>query len=57
MDTSGGGNDWVMTVVPLGVMAIIAVYFAGGPTNALQFLDDTIRTIVYRAAEFVNAWL
>lgn len=57
MNTSGGGNDWVMTAVPLGVMAIIAVYLAGGPTNALGFLDDTIRTIAYRVSDFVSAWL
>jgi hypothetical protein len=57
MDTSGRGNDWVMTAVPFGVMAIIALYFTGGPTNALEFLDDTIRTMVYRMADFVSAWL
>jgi hypothetical protein len=46
-----------MTAAPLVVMAIIAVYLTGGTNSALQFLDDTIRTIVYRLSDFVSTWL
>ena len=57
MNTSGRGNDWVMMTVPLGVTALMAVYFAGGPTNALEFVNDTVRIIVYHVAAFVSALL
>lgn len=57
MNTSGHGNDWLMMTVPLGVTLMVAVYFAGGPTNALVFVNDTVRTIVYHVDTFVRALL
>jgi hypothetical protein len=57
MNTSGHGNDWLMMAVPLGVTVIVAVYFAGGPTNALEFVNDAVRTIAYDVAAFVSALL
>ena len=51
MDTGGRGNDGLMMVVPIGVSVIVLVMLAGGPTNALEFLNDTVRTIVYHAED------
>ena len=57
MNTSGHGNDWLMMAVPLGVTVIVAVYFAGGPTHALEFVNDAVRTTVYHVDTFVRALL
>jgi hypothetical protein len=56
MNTGGRGNDGLMTVVPIGVSVIVLVMLAGGPTNALEFLDDTVRTIVYHGRTILSAW-
>ena len=57
MKTSGYGNDWLMMTVPLGVTVMVAVYFAGGPTHALEFVNDAVRTIAYHVDTFVRALL
>lgn len=57
MNTSGHGNDWLMMTVPLGVTVIVAVYIAGGPTNALEFVNNTVRIVVNQITTIVSAWL
>jgi hypothetical protein len=57
MNTSGHGNDWLMMTWPLGVTVIVAVYVAGGPTHALEFVNDVVRTTVYHLDAFVRALL
>ena len=56
MNTSGRGNDGLMVAAPIGVSVIVLVILAGGPTNALEFLNDTVRTIVYHARTLLSAW-
>ena len=57
MNTSGHGNDGLMVAVPVGVAVILLVGLAGGPVNALHFVNDAVRTIVYQVTSLVSAWL
>jgi hypothetical protein len=57
MNTGGRGNDGVMVLVPLVVGVVILVTLAGGPSNALQYVNDAVRTIVYQVTTLVSAWL
>jgi hypothetical protein len=57
MNTGGRGNEGLMVLVPIAVSAIILVILAGGPENALQFVNDAVRHIVYQVTTLVSAWL
>jgi hypothetical protein len=56
MNTGGHGNDGLMIAVPIGVCAIVVVILAGGPANALEFVNDAVRDIVYDVTTLLSAW-
>ena len=56
MGTAGHGNDGLMVVL-IGVSVFVLVILAGGPANALQFVNDAVRAIVYQVTTLVSAWL
>jgi hypothetical protein len=56
MRTSGQGSDALtalMTLVPLGVLVLFAMYMAGGPRELLEVANSTVRW----ALEGVRSWL
>jgi hypothetical protein len=55
MNTGGHGNDGLMTLAPIGIAIIVGVILYGGPTNALEAVNDLIRDIVYLAMDLVTA--
>ena len=57
MNTGGHGNDGLMVMAPIAVAVIVLVILAGGPTNALEYANDAVRTIVYQVTTIVSAWL
>jgi hypothetical protein len=57
MNTGGNANDGLMVVAPIVVLVIVTIYLAGGPTDAFEFLNDAVRTIVYHMDNVVRALL
>jgi len=55
MNTSGYGNDSLMTVAPVAIAIVVGVILFGGPTNALEALNTLVREIVYQAMALVSA--
>jgi hypothetical protein len=55
MNTSGHGNDTLIIFVPLAVMLFAVVYLLGGPTEALETINDVVRQIVRETAEYVRS--
>lgn len=56
MNTGGRGNDGLMVMMPIGVTVIVVVILAGGPANALTFVDDAVRALAYHATAMLSAW-
>ena len=57
MNTGGHANDGLMVMAPIGVAVIVLVILAGGPANALEYVNDAVRSIVYHVTTTVSAWL
>jgi hypothetical protein len=55
MNTSGYGNDSLMTVAPIVIAIVVGVILFGGPTNALEAVNILVREIVYHAMAAVGA--
>ena len=56
MQTSGHGNDALMVLVPVGVTVVIGVILFGGPTNALEAVNNIVRNVANEAMALVSAW-
>jgi len=55
MRTSGaGGRDSLMTIVPLGMLALFIVWLAGGPRSTLAWLESLLVGLVTWASELVR---
>jgi hypothetical protein len=54
MQTSGaGGRDSLMTIVPLGMLALLVVWLGGGPRSSLALVENLLRTLV----TWVGSWI
>jgi len=56
MQTSGHGNDALMVLVPVGVAVVVGVILFGGPTNALEAVNNIVRNVANEAMALVSAW-
>ena len=56
MQTSGHGNDALMILVPTGVAVVVGVILFGGPTNALEAVNNIVRDVANEAMVLVSAW-
>ena len=57
MQTSGHGNDALMILVPVGVAVVVGVILFGGPTNAVEAINNIVRDVANGAMTLVSAWL
>lgn len=57
MNTGGYGNDSVMTIAPIVIAIVVGVILFGGPTNALEALNNLIRDTVYQVMMLISALL
>ena len=55
MKTGGHGNEALMILVPLGVLAAFAVILTGGPVEALQVVNTIVGEGVRAAMGVVHA--
>jgi len=47
MTTSGGGGrDFLMTAVPLGMLVVFVMFMAGGPASSLAWLEGLLRSML-----------
>ena len=56
MQTSGHGNDALMILVPVGVAVVVGVILFGGPTNAVEAINNIVRDVANEAMTLVSAW-
>ena len=56
MQTSGHGNDALMILVPTGVAVVVGIILFGGPTNALEAVNNIVRNVANEAMALVSAW-
>ena len=56
MNTSGRGNDSVMVLASIGLAVAVTVFLYGGPTNAMEGINNLIRDLVYAAMTQASAW-
>ena len=56
MQTSGHGNDALMVLAPIGVAVLVGVILFGGPTNALEAVNNIVRNVANEAMALVSAW-
>lgn len=42
MRTSGADSDVLMYLVPVLFLTLLAVFFLGGPTRTIEFVDSTV---------------
>jgi hypothetical protein len=56
MKTSGHGDDSWMSVLTLGVTAVVGTILFGGPSDALEAVDALVGDIVGETLQFVSAW-
>ncbi|MEO7273153.1 MAG: hypothetical protein ABIX28_18950 [Vicinamibacterales bacterium] len=55
MRTSGGsGRDSLMTIVPLGMLAVFIVWMAGGPRASVVWIESFLRELVAWVGEWVR---
>ena len=55
MRTSGGtGRDHLMTAVPIGMLVLFGVFMAGGPVEALLWLEHVLRGLLEWATSIVR---
>lgn len=57
MRISGAGHEKLMVIVPMAVVFVLAVIFAGGPTPMLNSLDRYLSEFFTSASEFVRSVL
>ena len=57
MRISGAGREHLMVTVPLGVVFVLAVIFAGGPTPLLNSVDRYLADFFASVSEFVRSVL
>lgn len=46
MRTSGAADDILMMVIPLAVLAFVALVLFGGPGPFMEAVDDSIRALL-----------
>jgi hypothetical protein len=56
MQTSGNGNDGLMILFSVGVTVVVGVVLFGGPANAVEAINNIVRSIAYGAMTMVSAW-
>lgn len=56
MQTSGHGNDSLLILVSVGMSVVVAVILFGGPTNALEAVNNIVRDVANEAMALVSAW-
>ena len=57
MRTSGHGNDAPMVLIPFGVAIVVGVILSGGPTEALEMVNELARLIVQQGMEIIHGLL
>ena len=57
MRISGAGHEHLMVIVPMAVVFVLAVIFAGGPMPMLNSLDRYLAEFFASASEFVRSVL
>jgi len=55
MNTSGHGNDGLMILAPVGIAIVVGVILFGGPTNALEAMNNLVRDTVHQVMTLVSA--
>ena len=45
-----------MILVPVGVSVVVSVLLFGGPTNALEAVNNIVRDVANEATALVSAW-
>ncbi len=55
MRTSGAGHEKLMVIVPMAVMAALAVIFTGGPTPVLESLDRHLAEFFTTAGDWLRS--
>ncbi len=45
-----------MVLVPVGVAVVVGVILFGGPTNALEAVNNIVRNVAHEAMALVSAW-
>ena len=56
MQTSGHGNDSLMVLIPTGVAVIVGVILFGGPTNAVEAINNIVRDVANETMALLSAW-
>ena len=56
MRTSGHGNDSLLILVSVGVSVVVGIIIFGGPTNALEAVNNIVRNVANEAIALVSAW-
>ena len=56
METSGHGNDSLLILVSVGVSVVVGIIIFGGPTNALEAVNNVVRNVANEAMALVSAW-
>ena len=56
MRTSGHGNDSLLILVSVGVSVVVGIIIFGGPTNALEAVNNIVRNVANEAMALVSAW-
>ena len=55
MDKSGRGNDGLLILVPVGVLAVAGVLFVGGPAEALVAVNEVVGDVADAVIAFFSA--
>ncbi len=55
MQKSGHGNDSLLILVPLAVLAVVGIALFGGPAEALEAINAIVGDVVGAAVAFVSA--
>ena len=56
MHTSGHGNDALMILVPIAVSVVVGAILFGGPTEALEAINNMVRDVASEAMTLASAW-
>lgn len=54
MRTSGVGREGWMTMIPLGVLVLFALFIAGGPHDLLRMMERTIEAVIQWVSELAS---
>ncbi len=57
MQTSGYGNDTPMILTPIAVAVVVGVILIGGPTEALEALNQLARVLAQHGLRLIHGLL